>query len=83
MITERATKLTNLDEKAIQDLIGEITKNEKVDDVAVKKAKNKVQQRLAQERKVAESKSKAKKSKPQGDDDDLDADDLLTFAKKK
>lgn len=90
-------KLQKLDESAIREILGaeddqdaEGAKRKKESDLGkAKKAKAKVQQRLAQERK-AENRSKelsaaaAKKKKgPKGgdDEDDVDEDDLLMFAK--
>jgi hypothetical protein len=75
-------KLTNLDDSAIKELIGEYDKEEKVDDAAIRKAKHRVKQRLAQERK-AESKQKKGGKGGRGDNDDIDTDDLLMFANKK
>lgn len=81
--SERAKKLTNLDESVIKELIGEDDdKENKVDDAAIRKAKNKVKQRLAKERKASKQNNKGKKGGG-GDDDDIDTDALLTFAGKK
>lgn len=83
-------KLTNLDEGAIKDIIGELEDDEAFDDkentsdsIAVQKAKHRVQLRLAMEKKAA-----ARKGGRKGGDDDEDNNnndddvaDLTTFAK--
>lgn len=73
-----------MDDKAIQDLIGEeddeSAKAKK--EAEIRKQKAKVEARLAQEKKAANKKA-AKKSKKKGTEDD-DADDedaMATFAK--
>lgn len=82
-------KLQNLDEDAVREILGEL-ENEAAAEAdgkqldSKRKAKNKVQQRLAQERKAearnkAASTSSSKKGKAV--DDDEDEDDLLKFAK--
>lgn len=85
--TERDKKLVELDEGTIQNLIGELeAENDKENEAAAvtQKAKNKVQARLAQERKAAAKKASqsSKKSKQAEDDDDDEIDsNLATFAK--
>jgi len=83
--TERGKKLVTLDESAIQDLIGEDEAEKENGDKAasaIQKAKNKVQARLAQERKAA-AKQAGKKKKKGGAavEDDDDDSNLETFAK--
>lgn len=81
----RDTKLQNLDEGTIKDLVGEDNNDgsgEKKKQTDAKKEK--VQRRLAAEKKKAESKKKTKKSSADNDedhDDDDDVDALMTFAK--
>jgi hypothetical protein len=79
-LLEHEKKLTNLDENAIRDLIGEEDEEETkaAKDAKNKKAVAKVQARLAQERKQAE---KNKKKKPKAKDDEANDDDFLRFAK--
>jgi hypothetical protein len=84
---EREKKLTNLDENAIRDLVGEFDKEDEPDKAAEaskkQKATNKVQARLAQEKKADAKKAaskKKKKGKGADDDDDMDEDDLSRFA---
>jgi hypothetical protein len=79
--------LTNLDERAIQDLVGEFDKEDEPEKAAEaskkEKAASKVQARLAFERKAEERKASKKKKKGKAtDDDDDDEDDLSSFAKK-
>jgi predicted component of type VI protein secretion system len=81
---ERDEKLVKLDEGTIQDLIGELeAENDKENEAAATlKAKNKVQARLAHERKAAAKKaSQTKKGKQREDDDDDEVDDLTAFVK--
>jgi hypothetical protein len=82
---ERDKKLVELDEGTIQKLVGELELEEdKENDTAAltQKAKNKVQARLAQERKAELRKaSQGKKGKQQADDDDDETEDLAVFAK--
>jgi len=86
--TERNKKLENLDhvmdDKAIQDLIGEEDNSTKTKKEAeLRKQRAKVEARLAQEKKAANKKASTKKGKNKGtEDDDMDDDDALaTFAK--
>lgn len=87
MITERNKKLENLDrvldDKAIQELIGEEDEAEAMAkaEAETKKKKNKVQARLAQEKKKANKKKGG--ATTNDDDDDVDETDLSAFAKKK
>ena len=91
-------KLKKLDESAIREILGaeddqdaEGAKKKKASDQSkAHKAKAKVQQRLAQERKAenrtkdssaATTASNSKKKKGGDDEDDVDEDDLLMFAK--
>jgi hypothetical protein len=83
---EREKKLTNLDERAIQDLVGELEEDETAaEDAKKQKATKKVQARLAHEAKSEAKKAKSKPTKKKGqkadDDEDMDEDDLLRFAK--
>ena len=84
-VSERDKKLTNMDEKAINDLAkeleGEDKTSESEDAKAKKLAKKKaaIQHRLAAEARK-EEKKKAKKKKSDDDDDDDDVA-LDTFAK--
>lgn len=87
--TERNKKLENLDrvldDKAIQELIGE---EDKADakakaEAETRKKKAKVQARLAQEKKAANKKAATKKKGKSDQDDDDDDTDLAAFAKKK
>ena len=88
-------KLTNLDEGAIKDIIGELEEDETLDDkenttndtIALQKAKHRVQLRLAMEKKAAARKGNNNR-KGVGNDDadddnnnDNDVADLSTFAK--
>lgn len=84
--TEREKKLSTLDEKAIQDLVGEEDESDAKKDTESKKkqkTKNKVQQRLAKERKTEAKQSNNKKGKntDKDVDDDDDDEDLAMFAK--
>jgi hypothetical protein len=77
--------LTNLDERAIKDLVGEFDKELEPDKAAEaskkQKAASKVQARLAFERKAEAKKASKKKKKGKADDDDDDEDDLSSFVK--
>jgi MprA protease rhombosortase-interaction domain-containing protein len=90
---QKEEKLKRLDESAIREILGAeddqdakgAKQKKDADHTKAKKAKAKVQQRLAQERK-AENRSKepssaTTKKKGGNDDDDVDEDDLLMFAK--
>jgi hypothetical protein len=85
--TERDKKLVNLDEGAIQSIIGELEEDETPDAGANKnsaaiKAKNRVQARLALEKKLANKKAaRTGKSSGDGEDDDEDIGDLTAIAK--
>ena len=85
---ERNKNLENLDrvldDKAIQELIGDDGEDEakakKAEETRKKKAK--VEARLAQEKKAANRKNAGKKGKKGKDEDDMDDDDAMaTFAK--
>lgn len=85
VISERDNKLVKLDESTIQGLIGELEADSDKDNAAAasQKAKNKVQARLALEKKAAakQAAQSKKKGKNAEDDDNDDLDDLATFAK--
>jgi hypothetical protein len=79
--------LTNLDERAIQDLVGEFDKEDEPEKAAEaskkQKAASKVQARLAFERQAEERKANKKKKKGKAaDDDDDEEDDFSNFVKK-
>jgi MprA protease rhombosortase-interaction domain-containing protein len=95
LAAQKEEKLKRLDESAIREILGAeddqdakgAKQKKDADHTKAKKAKAKVQQRLAQERK-AENRSKesssaaaATKKKGGNDEDDVDEDDLLMFAK--
>jgi uncharacterized protein HemX len=94
LAARREKRLQKLDEKAIQEILGvadeETETKRRAEQAKAKKAKTKVHQRLAQERK-AEGRSgggageaAAGKSKKKGgarEDDEEDENDLLKFAK--
>ena len=95
--TVQDKKLTNLDEGAIKNIIGELEEDEAFDEkenstndsIAIQKAKNRVQLRLAMEKKAAARKVNNNNSRKGGGDnnndddnnDDDDVADLSTFAK--
>jgi hypothetical protein len=84
--TERDKKLINLDEGAIQSIIGELEEDTAdagtSKNAAATKAKNRVQARLALEKKLANKKAaRTGKSNDHGDDEDDDIGDLSTIAK--
>mmetsp|Transcript_15190 Transcript_15190/g.29024 ORF Transcript_15190/g.29024 Transcript_15190/m.29024 type:complete len:137 (-) Transcript_15190:149-559(-) len=88
MIAQRNKKLENLDhvmdDKAIQDLIGDEDNSAKAKKEAeIRKQKAKVEARLAQEKKAANKKASTKKKKGTDDDDMDDEDAMATFAKVK
>jgi hypothetical protein len=88
-------KLTNLDEGAIKNIIGEFDDDEALDNkenstndtIAIQKAKHRVQLRLAMEKKAAARKGNRKGGGNNNNDDDDnhnnddDVTDLSTFAK--
>lgn len=86
-------KLTNLDEGAIKNIIGELEEDEAHDDkensandtIAIQKAKHRVQLRLAMEKKAAARKGNNNRKGGGNDEDDNNNDDdvadLSTFAK--
>jgi len=84
---EKEKKLQNLDENAIQDILGTEEaldeEKKKADAKKKQKAKNKVQQRLASEKKAEARKTgqAAKKSKGGDENDAAEDDDLAMFAK--
>ena len=84
-VPERDNKLVKLDESTIKNLIGELEAENDKENVAAatQKAKNKVQARLAQERKAAAKQAgqSKKKGKQAADDDDDELDNLATFVK--
>jgi hypothetical protein len=73
-------KLTNLDEGAIKNIIGEFEEDEALDDkdnstndtIAIQKAKHRVQLRLAMEKKAAARKGNRKGGGNNGENDDDD-----------
>jgi hypothetical protein len=85
--TERAKKITNMDDKAISDLALQLETEATSDDDEkkvkdVQKKKRQVELRLAAEKKKDEKASKSKKKGKKGDDEEEEEDDaLLTFAK--
>ena len=95
MFTVQDKKLTNLDEGAIKNIIGELEEDETHDDkensatdaIAIQKAKHRVQLRLAMEKKAAARKAGNQTRKGGGNDDednmddDVDVANLSTFAK--
>lgn len=87
LLSGRERKLQNLDEKAMQEIMRSIITEEEENDVNAgnksngkkkqvdaQKAKSKVQQRLAQEK-------KSKKQDKEDDDEDMSDEDLVKFAK--
>ena len=90
VVSAREKKVVTMDDSAIKDLIREDETDDKENDkAAIRKAKNKVKARLAQEQKkadkLAKQQPKAKKGGIKDEDDDDDDDDdaagLETFAK--
>jgi hypothetical protein len=85
--TERAKKITNMDDKAISDLALQLETEAASDDDEKKakdtqKKKRQVELRLAAEKKKDEKASKSKKKGKKADDAEEDENDaLLTFAK--
>lgn len=83
--TERAKKLTNMDERTMQKIVQELEDDAEptTSSKDTQKARNRVKARLAQERK-AEARKLGQQKKKGGakEDDDIDEDDLMTFAKK-
>lgn len=70
----RESKLVTLDERTIQDLLGEEEEdaNDKENEKSIQKARNRVQARLKNERKAAaQQQKKGKKGKEDADDVDL------------
>ncbi len=87
---ERDKKLTNLDEKAINDLAKELEEEDNTADAQEAKAKKlakkkaAIQHRLAAEaRKEEKKKAKKKKSDDDDDDDDVALDAFVKPTKKK
>jgi hypothetical protein len=88
-LTVQDKKLTNLDEGAIKNIIGELEEDEAFDDkenstndsVAIQKAKHRVQLRLAMEKKAAARKGNQNRKGGDDDNNDDDVGDLSTFAK--
>jgi len=86
LLSGRERKLQNLDEKAMQEIMRSIITEEENDvnagnknngkkkQIDIQKAKNKVQQRLANEK-------KSKKQEKEDDDEDMSDEDLVKFAK--
>jgi hypothetical protein len=84
--TERAKKITNMDDKAISDLALQLETEVASDDDEKKakdtqKKKRQVELRLAAEKKKDEKASKSKKKGKKAEDAEDEDDALLTFAK--
>ena len=84
-VTGKHTKLSKLDESTIQDLAGDedTAEQTKKKDLAAKqrKAQNKLQMRLAQEKKADKRKQAASKKEQEVEEMDDDDDAMLTFVK--